>query len=274
MHHVRLPRAGRLVCRTVPDFLDLPARPAKPREMGLTHVIDIGLSPSDAESLMQTAAVHIDLIRLGFGSAYVTGALQEKVDLYQRAGVPVALGGTLFEAVYAKGKLDEFKTWLTEHRFAHVEISDGTIDIPREEKLALIADFARDFTVLSEVGSKDSDVVYAPYQWVEWIKEELEAGSWKVITEAREGGTAGIFRKDGDMRTGLIDEIVHGVAIDDLIFEAPTKASQAWFVKQLGPNVNLGNIPPDEVIPLETLRLGLRGDTLLEVLLSEQSPAT
>ena len=128
--------------------------------------------------------------------------------------------------------------------------------------------------MLSEVGSKDSDVVYAPYQWVEWIKEELEAGAWKVITEAREGGTAGIFRKDGDMRTGLIDEIAHEVALDDLIFEAPTKASQAWFVKHFGPNVNLGNIPPDEVIPLETLRLGLRGDTLKEVLLGgEPAPA-
>ena len=126
--------------------------------------------------------------------------------------------------------------------------------------------------MLSEVGSKDSEVVYAPYQWVEWIKEELEAGSWKVITEAREGGTAGIFRKDGDMRTGLIDEIAHGIAVDDLIFEAPTKASQAWFVKHFGPNVNLGNIPPDEVIPLETLRLGLRGDTLKEMLLADAEP--
>jgi phosphosulfolactate synthase len=151
-----------------------------------------------------------------------------------------------------------------------VEISDGTIEIPRERKLELIADFARDFTVLSEVGSKDSDVVFAPYQWVEWINEELSAGAWKVITEGREGGTAGIFRSDGDMRTGLLDEIAHGAAIEDVLFEAPTKSSQAWFVKHFGPNVNLGNIPPDEVIPLETLRLGLRGDTLREVLLAEQ----
>jgi phosphosulfolactate synthase len=164
--------------------------------------------------------------------------------------------------------MDEFKQWLTEHRFSHVEISDGTLEIPRERKLELIADFARDFTVLSEVGSKDSDVVYAPYQWVAWIKEELSAGAWKVITEGREGGTAGIFRSDGDMRTGLIDEIAHEVSVDDVLFEAPTKASQAWFVKHFGPNANLGNIPPDEVIALETLRLGLRGDTLVEVLLA------
>ena len=154
---------------------------------------------------------------------------------------------------------------------SHVEISDGTLDIPRDRKLELIADFARDFTVLSEVGSKDSDVVYAPYQWVAWIKEELEAGAWKVITEGREGGTAGIFRADGDMRTGLLDEIAHEIAVESLLFEAPTKTSQAWFVKHFGPNVNLGNIPPDEVIALETLRLGLRADTLKEILLA--SPA-
>jgi len=168
-----------------------------------------------------------------------------------------------------RGKLEEYKRWLQSLGISHVEISDGTIEIPREEKLDLIRDFARDFTVLSEVGSKDSDVVYAPYQWVEWIKEELEAGAWKVITEAREGGTAGIFRKDGDMRTGLIDEIAHEVSVEDLIFEAPTKSSQAWFVKHFGPNVNLGNIPPEEVIPLETLRLGLRGDTLKEILVGK-----
>ena len=140
-------------------------------------------------------------------------------------------------------------------------------------KVELIAEFTADFTVLSEVGSKDEDTVYAPYQWVEWIKEELEAGAWKVITEGREGGTAGIYRPTGEMRTGLVDEIVHEVEVGDLIFEAPTKASQAWFVKQFGPNVNLGNIPPEEVIPLETLRLGLRGDTLKEILLGDAEPA-
>ncbi len=248
-------------------WLGVPARPGKPRENGLTHVMDKGLNIRDIEGMFDTAGDFVDIVKLGWGTSYVTNNLEKKIALYRSFETPVVCGGTLFEAVYAKGKLDEFKAWLTEHRFAHVEISDGTIDIPRDEKLELIRDFARDFVVLSEVGSKDSDVVYAPYQWVEWIKEELEAGSWKVITEAREGGTAGIFRKDGDMRTGLIDEIVHGVPVDDLIFEAPTKSSQAWFVKQLGPNVNLGNIPPDEVIPLETLRLGLRGDTLKEILL-------
>jgi phosphosulfolactate synthase len=177
----------------------------------------------------------------------------------------------LFEVVYARGRMDEFKRWLRDFRFSHVEISDGTLDIPRERKLELIADFARDFTVLSEVGSKDADVNYAPYLWVEWIKEELAAGAWKVITEGRESGTAGIYRPTGEMRTGLVDEIVHEVDVEELIFEAPTKSSQAWFVRHFGSNVNLGNIPPDEVIPLETLRLGLRGDTLREVLLGERA---
>jgi phosphosulfolactate synthase len=254
-----------------PGFLDVPARPAKPRQAGLTHVMDKGLNTRDIEGMFDTAGAFVDIVKLGWGTSYVTNNLEKKIALYRHFETPVVCGGTLFEAVYAKGKVDEFKAWLADHRFAHVEISDGTLDIPRDEKLALIADFARDFTVLSEVGSKDSEVVFAPYQWVEWIKEELAAGSWKVITEAREGGTAGIFRKDGDMRTGLIDEIAHEVSIDDLIFEAPTKASQAWFVKQFGPNVNLGNIPPDEVIPLETLRLGLRGDTMKELLVPTAS---
>ena len=247
-------------------WLGVPERPGKPRQVGLTHVIDKGLNTRDIEGLFDTGGAFVDIVKLGWGTSYVTNNLEKKISLYRSFETPVVCGGTLFEAVWARGKLDEFKLWLTDHRFSHVEISDGTLEIPRDEKLALIADFARDFTVLSEVGSKDPDVVYAPYQWVAWIKEELAAGSWKVITEGREGGTAGIFRSDGDMRTGLIDEIAHEVAVDDLVFEAPTKASQAWFVKHFGPNVNLGNIPPDEVIPLETLRLGLRGDTLKEIL--------
>src|SRR5207244_7837075 len=148
-------------------------------------------------------------------------------------------------------KLDEFKSWLAEYRLSHVEISDGTIDIPRERKLELIAEFAADFVVLSEVGSKDAEVNIAPYLWVQWIREELDAGAWKVIAEGREGGTAGIYRPTGEMRTGLVDEIVHSIEPADLIFEAPSKASQAWFVKQFGPSVNLGHIAPDEVSPLE-----------------------
>ena len=251
-------------------FLGVPARPGKPRQVGLTHVMDKGLNLRDIEGLFDTAGQFVDIVKFGWGTSYVTNNLEKKISLYRSFETPVVCGGTLFEAVYARERLEEFKAWLVENRFSHVEISDGTLDIPRERKLELIAEFSQDFTVLSEVGSKDSDVVYAPYQWVEWIKEELEAGAWKVITEGREGGTAGIFRSDGDMRTGLIDEIAHEISVDDVLFEAPTKSSQAWFVKQFGPNVNLGNIPPEEVIAVETLRLGLRADTLKEILLATE----
>jgi phosphosulfolactate synthase len=256
-------------------FLDLPQRPGKPRDEGLTHVIDKGMNIRDIEGMFDTAGQFVDIVKLGWGTSYVTNNLEKKIALYRSFETPVVCGGTLFEAVYARGRLDEFKSWLVEQRFSHVEISDGTLDIPRERKLELIEEFGQEFVVLSEVGSKDSEVNIAPYLWVQWIKEELDAGAWKVITEGRESGTAGIYRPTGEMRTGLIDEIVHDVAVGDLIFEAPTKASQAWFVKQFGPNVNLGNIPPEEVIPLETLRLGLRGDTLKEILLSgERAAAT
>ena len=238
------------------------------RHVGLTHVIDKGLGPRTWEDILEVAGDHISIVKLGWGTAYVTPNLKRKLEVLKEK--PVVIGGTFLEAVIAQDKIDEYKRWITELGLKHVEISDGVIELERERKLELIADFARDFTVLSEVGSKDPDVVFAPYQWVQWIKEELDAGALKVITEAREGGTAGIFRRDGDMRTGLLEEIAHEISINDLIFEAPTKSSQAWFVKNFGPNVNLGNIPPDEVIPLETLRLGLRGDTLKEVLLGAE----
>ena len=237
---------------------------------GITHVIDKGLGPRAWEDVLDTAGVFIDIVKLGWGTAYVTQNLARKLEVLRAAGKPVVIGGTFLEAVIAQGKVDEYKSWISELGITHVEVSDGVIDLPRERKLELIAELARDFTVLSEVGSKDSEAVFAPYQWVEWIKEELAAGAWKVIMEGREGGTAGIYRPTGEMRTGLVDEIAHEVAISDLIFEAPTKSAQAWFVRHYGSSVNLGNIPPDEVIALETLRLGLRADTLKEVLLGNR----
>jgi len=241
------------------------------RDGGLTHVLDKGLGTRGWEDVLEMSGDYIDIVKLGWGTAYVTANLRRKLDVLREK--PVVVGGTFFEVVHARDRLDDYKRWLGELGLEHVEISDGAVDIPRERKLELIAELARDFTVLSEVGSKDAEVVFAPYQWVEWIKEELAAGAWKVITEGREGGTAGIFRPTGEMRTGLVDEIVHEIDFHDLVFEAPTKKSQAWFVKQFGPAVNLGNIPPDEVIPLETLRLGLRGDTLKEMLLREPAEA-
>jgi phosphosulfolactate synthase len=236
---------------------------------GLTHVIDKGLGPRAWEDVLEVAGEHISIVKLGWGTAAVTANLERKLDVLREK--PVVIGGTFFEVVYAKGKLDDYKAWLQRLGLQHVEISDGTIEIPRERKLELIADFARDFTVLSEVGSKDSSVEYTVAQWVQWLQEELEAGAWKVITEAREGGTAGIFDSSGGMRTELIGEIAMAVGPVNVVFEAPTKAAQAWFIKQFGPSVNLGNIPPEEVIPLATLRLGLRSDTLKEVLLGDRA---
>jgi phosphosulfolactate synthase len=234
---------------------------------GLTHVLDKGLGPRGWEDVLEMSGAYISIVKLGWGTAAVTNNLERKLAVLREK--PVVIGGTFFEVVYVTGKLDEYKQWLRRLGLTHVEISDGTVEIPRERKLELIAEFARDFTVLSEVGSKDASVEYTAAEWTQWLQEELDAGAWKVITEAREGGTAGIFDSSGGMRTELIGEIADAVGVDNVVFEAPSKASQAWFVKHFGPSVNLGNIPPEEVIPLETLRLGLRGDTLKEVLLAD-----
>src|SRR6266567_9460479 len=213
----------------MPAFdLDLGLR----RDGGLTHVLDKGLGPRGWADVLEMSGDYIDIIKLGWGTSFVTKNLEQKLDVLKEK--PVVIGGTFFEVVYLKGAFDDYKRWLASLGLTHVEISDGTVEIPRERKLELISDFARDFTVLSEVGSKDSDVVFAPYEWVEWIKEEKDAGAWKVITEAREGGTAGIFRPDGEMRTGLIAEIEHSVDFHDLVWEAPTKASPAWFIRHFG----------------------------------------
>jgi phosphosulfolactate synthase len=235
------------------------------RERGLTHVIDKGLGPRAWEDVLETSGDYIDIVKLGWGTAYVTPNLRAKLDVLRDKRV--VIGGTFFEVVYVKGKVEEYKRWLQDLGLTHVEISDGCVDIPRDEKLDLISDFARDFTVLSEVGSKDSDVDVDVDEWDRELQLELDAGAWKVITEARESGTSGIFTKSGQMRTALVEDVARVVGVENVIFEAPSKSAQAWFVNHFGPEVNLGNIPPDEVIPLETLRRGLRADTLKEVLL-------
>ncbi len=245
-----------------PDFLSVPGRPPKPRQGGVTHVIDKGMSVREVEDMLEVGADHIDIVKLGWGTAYVTPNLHDKLALFREAHIPVVLGGTFFEVCLVQQKFDQWRSWVVDLGLSHVEVSDGTISLPHERKLEYIRTLAQDFVVLSEVGSKDLDVVIAPYKWVQMIEAELRAGSWKVITEARESGTAGIFRGSGEVRMGLIDEIVHAVDPNRLLFEAPQKAQQVWFIHKFGPNVNLGNIPPDEVIPLETLRLGLRADTL------------
>jgi phosphosulfolactate synthase len=245
-----------------PDFLTLPQRSSKPRDDGITHVLDTGLSTHEAEGLMASAADYVDLVRLGWGSAYVTRDVREKIACYRDAGVPVMLGGTLTELAWQQRRLDALKSWLRDLGLEHVEVSTGTVAIPPGEKLELIATLARDFTVYAEQGEKDPHALVAPYRWVEQIKSELEAGATKVICEGRASGDAGMYRPNGEPREGLIDEVVHEVDPGRLIFEAPLKHQQVWFIKLFGPQVNLGNVLPQDVISLETLRLGLRADTL------------
>lgn len=248
---------------TSTELLDLPERTVKPRTVGLTHVLDRGLSIAGVDGLAEVAGDYVDLVKLGWGTAVVTGNLEQKVARYREHGIPVVLGGTLTELAVFQDRLDQLLEWSTRLGLEYIEISDGTVTMGHDEKLELIERLARDFTVLSEVGSKDDTKIMAPFRWVELIQSELEAGAWKVITEARESGTSGIYRHDGEVRMGLIDEIVHAVPPERLLFEAPLKDQQVWFIRRFGANVNLGNVAPDDVLSLETMRLGLRSDTAL-----------
>ena len=245
------------------DFLTLPERSSKPRESGITHVLDKGMGLAQIRDLFAICGDYVDIVKLGWGTAYVTPNLKQKVALYQELGIPVCFGGTLLEAAVLQNKLDEYVRALKEFGMECIEVSDGTIKMEEADKLALIRRLAKEFRVLSEVGSKDETVVIAPFKWVDSIKRELDAGAWKVITEGRESGTVGVYQPGGEVKEGLIDEIKSAVDTDRLLFEAPIKEQQAWFIKQFGANVNLGNIPPEEVISVETLRVGVRGDTLL-----------
>jgi len=228
----------------------------------LTHVIDRGLSVAEVESLIEVAGDVVDIVKLGWGTALVTANLDRKLERYRAAGIPVVLGGTLTELAIRQGRVDGLVAWLRELGIRHVEVSDGTISLDGDVKRELIERLAREFTVLAEVGSKDSDFIMAPYVWVEQIERDLQAGAWKVIAEARESGTAGIYRATGEVRTGLIDEIVHAVDQDRIIFEAPQREQQVWLLQRFGTECNLGNIMPADVVSLETLRLGLRSDTV------------
>lgn len=246
----------------MPDFLPLPARSPKPRTAGLTHVIDTGLSTAEVEGMLRQAAAHIDTVRLGWGSAYVTADLAEKLAAYRDHDVPVMLGGTLTELAWLHGRVDELCAWIDELAIDRIEISSGVVAIPPDDKTALIERLAQRYTVYAEVGEKDPEALMAPYRWVALIRDALAAGAEMVVCEGRATGTAGLYRPDGEARTGLIDEIVHEVDPSKLIFEAPRKHQQVWLIERYGADVNLGNIPPAEVLSLETLRLGLRADTL------------
>ena len=242
-------------------LLRLPERSRKPRQHGITHVLDRGMSLAAIDGLLEVVGDAVDLVKLGWGTSLVTANLPLKLERYRAHDIPVVCGGTLTELFIAQDRIEKLADWLKAHGIGHVEISDGTIELAHDRKLALIERFAREFVVLSEVGSKDDTKIMAPYRWVEQIQRELEAGAWKVIAEARESGTVGIFRHDGEVRMGLIDEIAHAVDPVHLLFEAPRKDQQVWFVRRFGTEVNLGNIPPDDVVSLETIRLGLRSDT-------------
>ncbi len=239
----------------------LPERPSKPRELGLTMAMDKGLALRQAEDFISVAGEYVDLIKLGWSTSYLTPKLKEKIRFYKENNINVYLGGTLLEVFLVRNSYNLFKDILKEFELDTVEISTGSIQLSDEEILTYIEDLAKDYRVLVEVGSKDPKKIIPPYLWVEKIKRFRSAGAWKIITEARESGTVGVFLETGEIRSDLIEEILHYVSYEELIFEAPKKAQQVWFIKQLGPNVNLGNIAPEEVIPLETLRLGLRGDT-------------
>jgi len=225
-------------------------------------VIDRGLSIAEVDGLLEVAGGCVDVVKLGWGTALVSANLHPKLERYAAHGIPVVLGGTLTELAIRQGRVDGLIAWLRELGLRHVEVSDGTIALDATVKRELISRLAREFTVLAEVGSKDADFIMAPYVWVEQIERDLDAGAWKVIAEARESGTAGIYRADGEVRTGLIDEIAHAVDIERLIFEAPLRAQQVWLLKRFGTECNLGNIAPGDVLSLETLRLGLRSDTV------------
>ena len=244
------------------DFLELPQRSQKPRKTGITHVIDRGIGMRQARDLLETSGDLIDFLKLGWGTGYLTENLTDKIKLYQEFGLTVYFGGTLFEVSLLQNKLNDFRKMLQRFNITHVEVSTGTLELTLAEKQKYIREFAQDFVVLSEVGSKDAQKVMAPHLWIEMIRADLEAGAWKVIAESRESGTAGIYRHDGEIRAGLIDEIMTRIHPDRLIFEAPDKAQQVWLIKKFGYSVNLGNISVNDVIPLETLRLGLRSDTI------------
>ncbi len=246
------------------DFV--PERPMKPRNHGVTMMMDKGLSLRQVEDFISASAEITDVAKLGFGTAFVTNNLEEKIKLYKSANIRPYFGGTLFEAFVARNKFNDYRKLCDKYDLDLCEVSDGSIEISHDKKLEYISALAKDRTVLSEVGSKDAGIIISPAKWIKMMKTELEAGSWKVIAEGRESGNVGVFRPNGTAHTFLINKIIAKIKPEDILWEAPQKTQQVWFIKLFGPNVNLGNIAPNETIPLECLRLGLRGDTFFEFL--------
>lgn len=240
---------------------NIPDRILKPRTSGLTMVMDKGLSINEAENFLSVAHPHVDIVKLGFGTSFVTPKLKEKIEVYRSYDIPVYFGGTLFEAFLIRNQFEDYVSVCKEYGISYMEVSDGSITIPHSEKCGYIEKLTKYGTVLSEVGSKDAAHIIPPYKWIELMRAELNAGSTYVIAEAREAGNVGIYRGTGEVREGLVQEILTQIPAEKIIWEAPQKAQQLYFIELIGCNVNLGNIAPSEVIPLESMRVGLRGDT-------------
>ncbi len=243
------------------NLTQIPERILKPRLSGITMVMDKGLSVPEAQNFMSVSHPHVDIVKLGFGTSFVTPNLREKIEVYRSYDIPVYFGGTLFEAFLIRDQFNDYISVCKDYGISYMEVSDGSITIPHAEKCGYIEKLAKVGTVLSEVGSKDAAHIIPPYKWIELMRAELSAGSTYVIAEAREAGNVGIYRGSGEVREGLVQEILTQIPGEKILWEAPQKAQQLYFIELLGCNVNLGNIAPSEVIPLETMRLGLRGDT-------------
>ena len=243
------------------NLTQIPDRIKKPRNSGITMVMDKGLSINEAQNFMSVSHPHVDIIKLGFGTSFVTPNLREKIEVYKSYDIPVYFGGTLFEAFLIRNQFNDYISVCKDYDISFMEVSDGSINIPHAEKCGYIEKLAKHGTVLSEVGSKDAAHIIPPYKWIELMRAELNAGSSYVIAEAREAGNVGIYRGTGEVREGLVQEILTQIPGEKILWEAPQKAQQLYFIELLGCNVNLGNIAPTEVIPLETMRIGLRGDT-------------
>lgn len=243
------------------NLSQIPERILKPRKNGLTMVMDKGLSTEEVRNFLSACHPHVDIVKLGFGTSFVTPALREKIELYRSYDLPIYFGGTLFEAFLIRNQFNDYISVCKDYGIDYMEVSDGSITIPHAEKCGYIEKLTKHGTVLSEVGSKDAAHIIPPYKWIELMRAELDAGSTYVIAEAREAGNVGIYRGSGEVREGLVQEILTQIPGEKIIWEAPQKAQQLYFIELLGANVNLGNIAPTEVIPLETMRLGLRGDT-------------
>lgn len=245
---------------------NLPERSQKPRQVGFTMAMDKGLSLREVEDFVSTSGDYVDIVKLGWATSYVTPNLEQKIQIYKEAGIPVYFGGTLFEAFIVRGQFEDYRKALDKFKLDYAEVSDGSIDLDHDVKCEYIRKLSEQVTVLSEVGSKDEAKIIPPYKWIQLMQAELDAGAWKVIGESRESGNVGLFRSTGEVRSGLVEEILTKIPFEKIIWEAPQKSQQVFFIKLLGTNVNLGNIAPNEMIPLETIRLGLRGDTFTHFL--------